>query len=112
LKIHNNGGILAGCSAGAMIMGEKMIKGYGFNLVNNVIVIPHYGEAFYSWITNTVKVLNRGNFKLLCLEKDTYFTLNENKIEIIGSNNVHIIFKDKHDTYKHGDILDKSELMI
>jgi len=25
---------------------------------------------------------------------------------------VHIIFKDKHDTYKHGDILDKSELMI
>ena len=112
LKIHNNGGILAGCSAGAMIMGEKMIKGYGFNLVNNVIVIPHYGEAFYSWITNTVKVLNRGNFKLLCLEKDTYFTLNENKIEIIGSNNVHIIFKDKHDTYKHGDILEKSELMI
>ena len=75
-----------------------------------MIVIPHYGEAFYSWITNTVKVLNRGNFKLLCLEKDTYFTLNENKIEIIGSNNVHIIFKDKHDTYKHGDILDKSEL--
>ena len=40
-----NGGIIAGCSAGAMIMGEKMIKGYGFNLINNVIVIPHYGEV-------------------------------------------------------------------
>ena len=111
VKIHNNGGILAGCSAGAMIMGEKMIKGYGFNFVNNVVVIPHYGESFYSWVTNTVKLLNRGSYKLLCLEKDTYFTINDDQIEIIGSNNVHIIFKDKHDTYKHGDILDKSELL-
>jgi hypothetical protein len=70
-------------------------------LINNVIVIPHYGESFYSWIANTVKLLNRGNYKLLCLEKDTYFTIsNDDQIEIIGSNNVHIIFKDKHDTYK------------
>ena len=112
LKIHDNGGILAGCSAGAMVMGEKMIKGYGFNLISNVIVIPHYGESFYSWIANTVKVLNRGTYKLLCLEKDTYFTLDKNKIEIIGSNNIHIIFKDKHHTYKNGDVLDISELEI
>jgi hypothetical protein len=75
-------------------------------------VIPHYGESFYSWITNTVKLLNRGNYKLLCLEKDTYFTINKEKIEIIGSNNVHIIFKDKHDTYKDGDKIDIKELSI
>ena len=112
INLHNNGGIIAGCSAGAMIMGEKMIKGYGFNLINNVIVIPHYGESFYSWITNTVKLLNRGNYKLLCLEKDTYFTINKEKIEIIGGNNVHIIFKDKHDTYKDGDEIDIKELSI
>ena len=112
VNIHHNGGIIAGCSAGAMIMGEKMIKGYGFNLINNVIVIPHYGESFYSWVTNTVKLLNRGNYKLLCLEKDTYFTLNNEEIEIIGSNNVHVIFKDKHDTYKDGDVMNIKELRI
>jgi peptidase E len=112
INTHKNGGIIAGCSAGAMIMGEKMIKGYGFNLINNVIVIPHYGESFYSWVTNTVKLLNRGNYKLLCLEKDTYFTLNEDHIEIIGSNNIHLIFKDKHDTYKDGDVFSTKKLVI
>ena len=112
MNIHNNGGVVAGCSAGAMIMGEKMIKGYGFNLIKNVIVIPHYGESFYSWITNTVKLLNRGTYKLLCLEKDTYFTISNEKIEIIGTNNVHIIFKDKHDTYKEGDELNLKDLEI
>ena len=63
-------GIIAGCSAGAMIMGDKMIKGTGLNYLPQTIVIPHYGESFYSWISNTVKVLNRGKYKLLCLEKD------------------------------------------
>ena len=33
-------GIIAGCSAGAMIMGEKMIKGVGLNYLPNTIVIP------------------------------------------------------------------------
>ena len=45
-------GIISGCSAGAMIMGEKMIKGVGLNYLPNTIVIPHYGESFYSWISN------------------------------------------------------------
>jgi len=98
--IHKENGILAGCSAGAMIMGEKMIKGTGLGLIENSLIIPHYGESFYSWVTNTVKLLNRGKYKLICLEKDTYFVLTENEIEIIGKQNVHIIFKDQHDTYQ------------
>ena len=38
-------------SAGAMIMGEKMIKGTGLNFIKNSIIIPHYGESYYSWIS-------------------------------------------------------------
>ena len=45
LKNVENRGIIAGCSAGAMIMGEKMIKGTGLNYIANTIVIPHYGES-------------------------------------------------------------------
>ena len=100
LTIHKENGILAGCSAGAMIMGEKMIKGMGLGLIENSLIIPHYGESFYSWVPNTVKLLNRGKYKLICLEKDTYFVKTDNEIEIIGKQNVHVIFKDQHDTYQ------------
>ena len=105
-------GIIAGCSAGAMIMGEKMIKGTGLNYIKNSIIIPHYGESYYSWISNTVKILNRGKYKLICLEKDTYFTMTESNIKIIGNNNIHIIYKNEHATYSDGDILDLSILEL
>ena len=105
-------GILAGCSAGAMIMGEKMIKGTGLNFIKNSIIIPHYGESYYSWISNTVKLLNKGKYKLICLEKNTYFTITESNIKIIGDNNIHIIYKNNHTTYSDGDILDLSILEL
>jgi len=105
-------GILAGCSAGAMIMGEKMIKGTGLNFIKNSIIIPHYGESYYSWISNTVKLLNKGKYKLICLEKDTYFTITESNIKIIGDNNIHIIYKNDQTTYSDGDILDLSILEL
>ena len=111
LRIKENG-IIAGCSAGAMIMGEKMIKGTGLSYIKNSIIIPHYGESYYSWISNTVKILNRGKYKLICLEKDTYFTMTESNIKIIGNNNIHIIYKNEHATYSDGDILDLSILEL
>ena len=103
-------GIIAGCSAGAMIMGEKMIKGVGLNYLPNTIVIPHYGESFYSWISNTVKVLNRGKYKLLCLEKDTYFVKDADQLSVLGKQNVHIIYKKEHHTFSDGDRIDVSLL--
>ena len=53
LQNIENRGIIAGCSAGAMIMGEKMIKGVGLNYLPKTIVIPHYGESFYSCLLYT-----------------------------------------------------------
>tara|TARA_Y100000817_G_scaffold126131_1_gene98873 strand:- start:277 stop:948 length:672 start_codon:yes stop_codon:yes gene_type:complete len=103
-------GIIAGCSAGAMIMGEKMIKGVGLNYLPNTIVIPHYGESFYSWISNTVKVLNRGKYKLLCLEKDTYFIKDSDQLSVLGKQNVHIIYNKEHYTFSDGDKIELSLL--
>ncbi len=111
LKDLENRGIIAGCSAGAMIMGEKMIKGTGLNYIPNTIVIPHYGESFYSWISNTVKVLNRGKYKLLCLEKNTYFTKDNNEINVLGNQQVHIIFEKEHYTFSDGDKINPSLLI-
>ena len=103
-------GIIAGCSAGAMIMGEKMIKGVGLNYLPKTIVIPHYGESFYSWISNTVKMLNRGRYKLLCLEKDTYFIKDGEHLSVLGKQNVHIIYNKEHHTFADGDTIDASLL--
>jgi cyanophycinase-like exopeptidase len=111
LKNIENRGIIAGCSAGAMIMGEKMIKGTGLNYLQNTIVIPHYGESFYSWISNTVKILNRGKYKLLCLEKDTYFIKDKNEIRVLGKQQVHIIYKKEHHTFYDGDKIELSLLL-
>tara|TARA_B100000941_G_C28450216_1_gene524640 strand:+ start:56 stop:727 length:672 start_codon:yes stop_codon:yes gene_type:complete len=110
LKNLENRGIIAGCSAGAMIMGEKMIKGIGLNYLPNTIVIPHYGESFYSWISNTIKLLNRGKYKLLCLEKNTYFIKDRDDISVIGKQNVHIIYKKEHYTFSDGDTIDATLL--
>ena len=103
-------GIIAGCSAGAMIMGEKMIKGVGLNYIPKTIVIPHYGESFYSWISNTVKILNRGKYKLLCLEKNTYFVKDGDQLTVLGKQNIHIIFKKDHYTFSDGDKIDATLL--
>ena len=110
LQNIENRGIIAGCSAGAMIMGEKMIKGIGLNYLPKTIVIPHYGESFYSWISNTVKLLNRGKYKLLCLEKDTYFIKDGEHLSVLGKQNVHIIYKKEHHTFSDGDTIDASLL--
>jgi len=111
-SLLNRNGILAGCSAGAMIFANKMIKGSGLGYINNSIVIPHYGESFYSWISNTVKLLNRGKYKLICLEKNTYFCINNENIEIVGENNIHIIYKDSHQIFSNGEILNLNILDI
>jgi len=111
LKNLENRGIVAGCSAGAMVMGEKMIKGKGLNYLKNTIVIPHYGESFYSWISNTVKLLNRGKYKLLCLEKDTYFIKDKKEIRVLGKQQVHIIYKKEHHTFSDGDKINPSLLI-
>lgn len=48
LEVTNRGGLLVGCSAGAMIQGELFVgrtgRGDGFGLWPSVAVIPHFDE--------------------------------------------------------------------
>ena len=60
--------------------------------------------------SNTVKVLNRGKYKLLCLEKDTYFVKDADQLSVLGKQNVHIIYKKEHHTFSDGDTIDISLL--
>ena len=112
LTIHNKGGILAGCSAGAMIMGEKMNKGKGFGFFKNSMVLPHWNEVLYKAILSSSKQIHKSKYKILGLEMNTYLVLNNDKLEVIGDQNVHIMHKKDEHTYQNGDVLDLSVLDI
>ena len=60
LSVLDKGGLLAGCSAGAMVLGEKFF-GFpglktGFNFLPRVTVIPHYDEI-PAYVIKSVKAL-------------------------------------------------------
>jgi cyanophycinase len=59
LEVLGRGGVLAGCSAGAMILGEK-IPGFprgqnAFNLLKGAVVIPHFDEV-PGWMSSLIKI--------------------------------------------------------
>ena len=110
LAIHNKGGIVAGCSAGAMIMGEKMNKGKGFGFFKNSMVLPHWNEVLYKAILTSSKQIHKSKYKILGLEMNTYLVLNGDKLEIIGDQQVHIMHKKDEQSFKNGDILELSVL--
>ena len=110
LAIHNNGGILAGCSAGAMIMGEKMNKGKGFGFFKNSMVLPHWNEVLYKAILTSSKQIHKSKYKILGLEMNTYLVLNGEKLEIIGDQQIHIMHKKEEQSFENGDVLELSVL--
>ena len=70
VDIFENGGVLAGCSAGAMVLGGKMLRfrpvpgpADGLGLLPGIIVIPHFDEfrvnpgPFLGLLPDTVTVV-------------------------------------------------------
>ena len=110
LAIHNNGGILAGCSAGAMIMGEKMNKGRGFGFFKNSMVLPHWNEVLYKAILTSSKQIHKSKYKILGLEMNTYLVLNGDKLEVVGDQQVHIMHKKDEQSFVNGEVLELSIL--
>ena len=89
--VLDRGGLLAGCSAGAMIMGER-IPGFpraqpGFNLVPGVVVVPHYDEIPKS-LTRVIRLLIRKGLTMLGIEGNTALFINGGNCEAIGLGSV------------------------
>ena len=74
LAVLADGGILAGCSAGAMILGEKFygFPGWkqGFNFLPGVTVIPHFDEIPES-IVKPLHHLTRNYLTMLGIDGNT-----------------------------------------
>ena len=97
LSVLSKGGILAGCSAGAMILGEK-IYGFpgwksGFNLLPGAAIIPHFDEIPSSVIA-PIRLLTGRAITLLGIEGNTALIQNqeegspEPEYEVLGSGGV------------------------
>jgi cyanophycinase len=91
LAVYRSGGILAGCSAGAMVMGES-IPGMlrwreAFKLFPNAVIIPHYDEM-PAWLGRLVRLLARRKTTLYGIEGYTALLVNGNGLKVIGRGSV------------------------
>jgi cyanophycinase len=108
LHVLASGGLLAGCSAGAMIMGEKFFgfPGWktGFNFLPGMTIIPHFDEIPAMMIQSFRWVVRRG-LTLLGIEGSTALVSNgEQQYEVLGSGGVTVWNKNGKTRFTQGPL--------
>lgn len=98
VKAWRSGASLAGCSAGAMAFGGKIIGirrsqiSAGLNLLPNIEVIPHY-DKFLGWLPERVAaavIRDDGDAALIGIDEDTALVLTD-KWRKYGIGKVHLL---------------------
>jgi cyanophycinase len=91
LEVLADGGLLAGCSAGAMILGEKFFgfPGWrnGFNFLPGVTILPHYDEV-PEFMIKILRPLKSKHLVLVGIEGYTALFKNADQYEVLGSGGV------------------------
>lgn len=101
------GGIVAGCSAGAMIMSDQFF-GFpnahaGFGLLPGVTVLPHYDEMPEAMIGPIRAIFGR-SLTLVGIEGYTALVQHESGYEVLGSGGVTVWNNHMKVRYPHGSI--------
>jgi cyanophycinase len=99
------GGMLAGCSAGAMVLGEKIFSfprwKTAFNLLPGSAIIPHFDEL-PAWLVRPLRWLAGSHTTLLGIEGDTALIVDGNHTEVLGVRGVTVWNKLGRVRYTHG----------
>ena len=111
-KVLESGGVVAGCSAGAMIWGEKFPgfpkRGWpwhdGFNELKGAAILPHYDEipSWLAWLTRA-SLLNR--LATVGIERDTALVCRQGRYEVRGSGRVVVRSRDGAKSYVEGQTI-------
>ncbi|MEM7538317.1 MAG: Type 1 glutamine amidotransferase-like domain-containing protein [Chloroflexota bacterium] len=105
LGVLNNGGLLAGCSAGAMIQGAVFAgfpkKNEGFGLWPNINVIPHFDEIP---LTRIVRMLGDQNITTVGVDGYTALVKKEDEYRVIGKGGVTIWTNEGKVRYTEGPL--------
>jgi len=91
MEVYKKGGVVAGCSAGAMIMGER-IPGFphskpAFGMLPGTIIMPHFDEL-PSGIVKALHLLVGDEQTLLGIEVNTALVGSDDGYQVIGSGGV------------------------
>lgn len=108
LEAHQNGAVIAGSSAGAMVMcehyydpgREKMER--GLNLVPNACVLPHHNTFGKNW-ADKLKFLLPG-VTLLGIDEYTGMFMENGEWTVSGGGEVTVYKRDKVNVYENGQM--------
>jgi cyanophycinase len=93
LSVPEKGGLLAGCSAGAMIMAEYFFgtrpwrRLPGFGLLPGAVVIPHFDEI-PRWISSLVRFWVGRGLTTVGIERNTALVVDGGRMEVLGDGGV------------------------
>jgi cyanophycinase len=93
LSVLEKGGLLAGCSAGAMVMGDVLFgfppwrRPSGFGLLPGAMVIPHFDEI-PPLVSTLLHVLAGRELTTVGVEANTALFVHDGKMEVLGSGGV------------------------
>jgi cyanophycinase len=91
--VLEKGGLLAGCSAGAMVMGEAIFSIHlryrlpGFGVLPGAMVIPHFDEI-PPWISTLLRLSAGRGLTTVGIEANTALFVQDGKMDVIGSGGV------------------------
>ncbi len=108
LSVHHNHGVVAGCSAGAMIMGEgfpgfpRFTKGFG--LLPGVVIFPHFDE-FSSMFVSGIKRLQKRGSTVLGIDGSTALFVNDGEKRVVGLGGVTLIARGISTRYLDGQAM-------
>jgi cyanophycinase len=106
MEVYKKGGVLAGCSAGAMIMGERFPGFPGlkpaFGLLPDVVIMPHFDEIPKA-IIHSLRMLVQDEQTLLGIEGNTALVGGEDDYHAMGSGGVEVWNKQGKWRYTQGE---------
>jgi cyanophycinase len=108
LEAHEHGAVIAGSSAGAMVLCEHYHDPYeqtllrGLNLIPNACVIPHHNNFGKAWSSQLLKLLP--NAILIGIDERTgALTHSDTAWKVYGAGHVTIYRNEKVEVYKNGE---------
>jgi cyanophycinase len=109
LEVYENGGIIAGCSAGAMVMGAvlfdfpqiwRTIPALG--LVPGIAVIPHFDQLPRP-MTSTIAGIGRNKVTVVGVDSGTALIVNDERWVVQGNGGVTVFAEKQKHRYHAGD---------
>jgi cyanophycinase-like exopeptidase len=106
MEVYKKGGVVAGCSAGAMIMGER-IPGFprsqqAFGLLPGAIIMPHFDEIPTGMI-NALRIWARGENTLVGIDGNTALVGSDEGYQVVGSGGVLVWNQQDKRRYTQGE---------